>query len=203
MKIIRKILRKTSSILRSINFIAVNLNVSKKFLSIPKYTKDNIVYQGAGKLKDIRDANNLYFSMNGGKSFGWKKNIIYRIAGNKLLFIARNNSNKEVVAIGLYYFNKRDICESSVHEGFTGVKEVFQRQGIGTAMRKHAIDHFFNSGLLAISSRVSLSNTYSLSSNQKLGFKPVEKYFDPIMNEERYYLLYEFVYNKKFRGNPK
>ena len=64
-----------------------------------------------------------------------------------------------------------------------------QGQGLGTAMRKHAISHFEQTGLAGISSRVSLSNAPSLRSNERLGFHIVETYFDPEMAEERAYMI--------------
>ena len=57
-------------------------------------------------------------------------------------------------------------------------------------MTKFAIDVLGSSSFIqGISSRVSLNNKASLQSNLKLGFKPVEQYFDKQMNEERFYLI--------------
>jgi RimJ/RimL family protein N-acetyltransferase len=94
-----------------------------------------------------------------------------------------------LIGTELYYFNQRDLQEKTIHQGFRGILPAWQGRGIGTLLTGYAISHFKNSKIDGISSRVSLNNLASLRSNMKLGFKPVEEYFDKDMCENRYYLV--------------
>ena len=85
--------------------------------------------------------------------------------------------------------NKRDVVEKTIHLGFVGVLSEWQGKRVATTIMTIATDHFNNSRLDGISSRVSLNNLPSLKLHANHGFKPVEKYFDNEMNEERYYLI--------------
>src|SRR5690606_13899852 len=87
------------------------------------------------------------------------------------------------------YFNRRDRREGTVHVGFSGIETSRQGKGLGTRLRSYGIKHFRSNGLAGISSRISFSNTASLRSNEKLGFKVVEQYYDSTTNEQRYYLV--------------
>ena len=89
----------------------------------------------------------------------------------------------------LFYMNPRDFKENTVHEGFIGVLPEYEGQGIATQMRKVAKQHFKQAGFSGISSRISKENLGSLHSAKKIGFEPVEEYFDNNMKEERYYLI--------------
>ena len=96
---------------------------------------------------------------------------------------------RSIVGINFYYLNFRDFKEGTVHEGFVGVAPGFEGQGIATAIRRLAVRHFENSGFSGISSRVSCSNFASLKSARKIGYEPVEKYFDDLSGELRFYLV--------------
>lgn len=118
--------------------------------------------------------------------------ILYKTFGDKILFLATDVGNKEIVGMDMFYFNPRDFTENTIHEGFIGVLPDSEGQGIATQMRQEAIKHFKKYGLSGISTRISKNNLGSLHSAEKLGFTTVEEYFDSITNEERYYMVLSF-----------
>jgi GNAT superfamily N-acetyltransferase len=98
----------------------------------------------------------------------------------------------KIIGMELYYFNRRDIKENTIHQGFRGILPMWQGKGIGTLLTGHAVNYFKNNRLDGILSRVSLSNLASLQSNMKFCFRPIGDYFDKEMRESRYYLIYSF-----------
>jgi GNAT superfamily N-acetyltransferase len=87
----------------------------------------------------------------------------------------------ETAGADLFYFNPRDLKESTVHEGLIFVAEPFRGLGVANAMRQHAMHHFATQGLRGISTRIRQSNIGSLRSAQGLGFKVVER--APVPND--------------------
>lgn len=102
------------------------------------------------------------------------------------------DGRSRVIGMNMYYFNARDILENTVHGAFVGVSESMAGRGVATTLRKVAMQHFARNGIYGISSRISLDNKASLHSAKKLGYQPVEQYFDPDTNTERYYLVWRF-----------
>lgn len=115
------------------------------------------------------------------------RRLLFRILGSRTIFVA--SIGDQIVGFSMYYFNWRDIKQKTIHAGFTGVAKNMQGKGIGTHLRRAAIAHFSNGTLTGISSRISKTNKASLTSSLKLGFQPVEEYYDPRLKEERYYLI--------------
>ena len=116
--------------------------------------------------------------------------ILLKIAGTKLCFVLQDRTTGEVLGYSLYYFNKKDIDENTVHEGYVGIAAKHQGHGVGTMFRKTILRHFAGkTGLYGTSSRVSLSNKASLMSNLRNGYTIQERYFDKYMNEERVYMV--------------
>lgn len=130
----------------------------------------------------------LYKKLNNEKNLGTAKTLLLKIFGTRLCLAAYNKDN-QLIGISLYYFNARDKKENSIHEGYTGVDPRFQNKGLGTELRRLAASHFFSCGLKAISSRVSADNKASFRSALKLGFEPVETYWDSKLGEKRYYMV--------------
>lgn len=119
----------------------------------------------------------------------FKRWVLYA-TGRRLSFALIDDSRNEVVGLGLYYFNARDLRDGTVHVGFTGIAPYLRGRGIGTKLRRHALRHFARTSFIrGVSSRVSLNNPASLVSNINLGFKERERYFDPILEVERVYLV--------------
>lgn len=179
--------------LSTARFLGRNLWHARSIPSVPIRTVttksgDIVILRGARK-SDITAIDRMFAQLHDGASLGRNRQLLYRLSGHSLVVVAEEEDANSVIGIGLYYFNARDVRERTVHQGFRGVEPARQGCGIGSVITRHAIKHFARTRLSGISSRVSLDNTGSLKSNEKLGFKPVERYFDPQLNEERYYLV--------------
>ena len=152
---------------------------------IPR-TENGIVYRGLDR-HFLKAAFSLYSELNSGESLPWSRRLFYHLFGRRMAFVA--TIDERVVGIAFYCFKMRDIKANTVHSSFSGVSPAFQGKGIGTEMRRSAMLHFFKNGVSGYSSRISLSNTYSMRASLKLGFRPVEKYYDKQKGEERCYML--------------
>lgn len=160
------------------------------FTKIELTEKENIIVRHYSAA-DEKTVGKLYEQLNIIYLSKAHKNL-YKTFGSKLLFVATDSNNDQIIGIDMFYFNPRDFNENTVHEGFIGVLPEYQGQGIATIMRQQAIKHFKKNGLAGISTRISKNNLGSLHSAEKLGFKPVEEYYDEAMGEERYYLVCKF-----------
>lgn len=186
---------------KSLNKIKFRLNLKKTEIKcggldvIELYEADDFIVRGA-VAHDIEQLKIIYGRLNNVDLSRSNINLLKNFPG-RLILIAEvtRGSKSNIVGMNLFYFNSRDFKEGTIHEGFIGVVPEFEGKGIATAMRKHAIAHFRRSGLSGISTRISKNNIASLLSAEKLGFKPFEEYFDPIMQEERYYLVCNFENN--------
>ena len=152
-------------------------------------TNSSLVFRGAD-INDLSQIKWLYKKLSGNKLSGSNIKLL-KYCAKKLVIIAEKeiNGSKKIIGMDLYYMNPRDFQDFTVHEGFIGVLPEYEGQGIATQMRKHAITHFKKAGFKGISTRISKSNIGSLRSAEKLGFKPVEEYFDSLKNEDRYYMV--------------
>jgi GNAT superfamily N-acetyltransferase len=139
--------------------------------------------------KYLAAAADLYASLNDGARLGMQKRAVLWLLGSQLCLVARDMETNELMGMVIYYFNARDEREGTVHEGYIGVRERARNAGLGTFMRRHALEHFARTGLSGVSSRISVGNLPSLKSNEKLGFVAVETYFDPSMGDRRHYLV--------------
>jgi hypothetical protein len=153
-----------------------------------------IVIRGAS-IKELKEALCIYSVYNNNDKIGISRYMVYLFVSRKMVFIARDISVNRIIGTELYYFNQRDLREKTVHQGFRGILPAWQGRGMGTSLTACAVNHFKNSKIDGISSRVSLNNLASLRSNMKLGFRPVEAYFDENMHENRYYLICPFGKN--------
>lgn len=187
-----KILRKIKTALSILTFVLMNVY---KSLGLKKLSPRSCVHKHVGGYTVCGlDKNNktavydLYCKYNSSQKVSLANKIIWHYLGNKLCFILEDE-NKQVIGINLYYFNKRDVKQGTIHEAFIGISAQTRGKGLATMLRKTAIDHLKKSGLKGVSTRISLNNLPSLQSSLKLGFKPVETYFDEKMQEERHYLI--------------
>jgi len=158
-----------------------------KFSIIDSNVYSDLVIRGYKPL-DEEEVSKIYIQLNG---IGFSKyhRDLYKLAGDKILLLAADMKTNKIVGMDMFYFNSRDFKENTIHEGFIGVLPEFEGQGIATKMRQEAINHFRRNGLSGISTRISKNNLGSLRSAEKLGFKPVEQYYDEQMQEERYYMI--------------
>lgn len=138
--------------------------------------------------KHLAATDRLYASLTGGARLRLLK-VLLGAFGSRLCLLARRTDSNEVVGMAVYYFNARDRREGTVHEGYIGLREAERSRGLGTFMRRHALENFSRSGLAGVSSRISAGNLASLKSNRNLGFVPIETYFDASTGEKRHYLV--------------
>lgn len=157
-------------------------NIQKKNLATR-----NILIRGC-KLSELNEVENLYNNLNG-SSFSPINKCLLMIISKKNLIIAIDESTNKIIAMNFYYINQRDFFENTIHEGFIGVLPEYEGQGIATNMREHAKSHFKISNFSGISSRVSKNNLASFQSAKKAGFKPIEEYYDEVLDQERFYLI--------------
>ena len=137
----------------------------------------------------------LYQQLNGGAVFSPMQRWLYRQIGRRCLFVVEQKDSfgaYKIVGMNIYYMNKRDIEENTIHEGFIGVVPDLSGRGIATKMRQIAIQHFKLAGFSGVSTRISLNNSASLMSAKKIGFQPVEEYQDYFTGEKRYYMICNF-----------
>ncbi len=170
-------------------FLYRNLHMAYGISKIPRRDYKSICFSTC-TFRTVSSVMNLYQKFHDGKKLGLGKRLILRLAGEKLCLVVTDEQTHEIAGYSLYYFNDRDRKEGTVHEGDTYLLPEYRGQGIGTAQRRHALYHFARCPFLkGVSSRVSLNNQASLKSNENLGFKPIERYFDRSMNEERVYMI--------------
>lgn len=166
---------------------------------IVRFKKTNIInkeevdeflsYRGAD-VNDLSQIKQIYMELSGNELSSSNIKLL-KYCAKKLVIIAEKkvNGSEKIIGMDLYYMNPRDFQESTVHEGFIGVLPGYEGQGIATQMRKHAMAHFKQARFKGISTRISKNNIGSLRSAEKLGFKPVEEYYDSLKNEDRYYMV--------------
>lgn len=149
----------------------------------------NIIISSINSKKELKDAYTIYSHLHNNKQLGVEKRILFFFLSKKCFFIVKDANTYDLIGIEFYYANKRDVMEKTIHQGFRGILPEWQGKKIGTMLTTNAINHFRNNHIDGITSRVSLNNKPSLISNMKLGFRPIELYFDNDMNEDRYYLV--------------
>lgn len=180
-----------SRVVSTSTFFARNLWYGRVAIPFPETRFGKFIVNPLSR-KHLPDVANLYRTLNGGERLSRQKMAILWLLGSRLCLIASDSDRNEVVGMAIYYFNARDRKQGTVHEGYVGLHEAVRSIGLGTFMRRHALENFARSDLAGVSSRVSLSNIPSLKGSKKLGFIPVETYFDPSIGEERQYLVCDF-----------
>lgn len=179
-------------------FIIRNLLCSVKMPEFQKFEFDELVIESC-RSEYLEEVFHLYKDLHNGKDLSRRNKLLLRLAGNKFCYVVRSGS--EIVGIGLYYFNKKDVRENTIHEGYTGLKKEYRGKGVGTIARKNALYHFSQvKSIMGVSSRISLDNEASYRGNVKLGFEVVEKYFDTGLKKERAYLICDL---KKYKQTLK
>lgn len=177
------------------NRLRVEVNLTKTFKRsklincIAKNQYENYLIRGA-TIYDLEQLKKIYRQLNKGEFSKTHIKLLIKCP-EKLLLVAEKkvNTSIQIVGMDMFYINPRDFKQKTVHEGFIGVLPDYEGQGIATQMRKDAIRHFTSSGFKGISTRISKNNIGSLRSAEKLGFVPIETYFDEAMQEERHYLI--------------
>lgn len=183
-------MRKIKGLLSQLYWLLQNLWQARSIRPIISYQDPQTGFQYQGLSKEyFQDFLRLKKELSDNRDLSRIQKTLYKIVGDRLVLIAIDTQPNKLVGLNMFYFNKRDLHENSVHEGFIGVSSQYQGKKIATTMRKKVKLHFMKNNLKGISSRVSLNNQGSLRSALKVGFKPVEKYYDNTLGEERYYLV--------------
>lgn len=178
----------------NILFFARNTNAARRVFEIKRETVGEFVFRGYSS-SDAGPIAAIYQELNSGAVFSRLQRKLYMRIGRRCLFVVECIDVfgvSRIVAMNMYYFNRRDIRDDTVHEGFIGVLPEYSGRGIATEMRKMAVEHFRASGFSGISTRITLDNTASLVSARKIGFQPVERYEEPSTGEQRYYMICKF-----------
>lgn len=186
----RKIFRKSLSLLNGCQFILENLWATRK-LPLIKTVKVGELTIGFPRKNELQEVMNIYQELRSSQSISLANDVIWRLLRRKLVFVAKDLKNN-ILGIGLTYFNKRDIEERTLHLAFLGVKVSASNRGIGSMIEQTEVNHFKNTNLLGLSARISLSNIGALRISERNGFVPITKYYDTTMGEERYYLIKMF-----------
>lgn len=165
-------------------------SIKISFLPVFLESKSNGIKIRGANSNELDEINKIYEKLNF-QSLSKYQRIQFKIHSKKNFIVAEQyiNGNKKLVGMDMYYLNPRDFSDGTIHEGFIGVMPDFEGQGIATRMRILAKEHFRDAGFRGISTRISKNNLGSINSAKKLGFEPVEAYFDVVMNEDRYYLI--------------
>ncbi|PXX95533.1 GNAT family N-acetyltransferase [Halomonas sp. LBP4] len=183
-------LRRLHAACGGIKVVLRNLVVGRKVSGMGGRVRENLVYRGM-EAREYGQVMKLYASLHGGRRPNWVIRAVCRLLGAKmtLIAVARYQGQARVVGMSMFYVNRRDIADETIHEGFIGVSPDMTGRGVASELRRMAIHHFEANGFKGISSRISLDNEASLASAEKLGFVPVERYHDPVMRADRQYLI--------------
>ena len=187
-----------SSFMIRVRNILSQITLTYREMSVFFFKKDfktrnfgNVVISSAS-FREINEIEKIYFRLNK-KKFKFFQRLSLYFNSRKRLLIARSTDTPScIVALNFYYLNQRDLFEKTVHEGFIGVLEKYQGQGIASKLRKLAVDHFSSNGFDGISTRISETNLGSLKSARNLGFEIEERYFDQKLAEIRFYMVCRF-----------
>ncbi len=174
----------------SLRFLARNVWLSRRLDSIPPLNSDRLRLHGASR-GSLHSLDALFASAPGIFQPTQDLRRLYESHGNRLALIAESRSEAgwEVAAANLYYFNKRDGKESTIHEGLLFVREPFRSLGIASAMRRYALAHFGQQGICGISTRIRQSNTRSLRSADSCGFRIVDSRPLPDLSDVEHYMI--------------
>ena len=179
-------------LIQNLYFIMYNIHRCRSLRWIPSHDIDlryNIIPCIGQSLQTVEA---VYSMLSDDMALSKRNRMLFMVCGRKLVFVLYDKVAEKIIGVEFYYFNKRDINENTIHQGFRGILPEYQGKGLGTALTQYAYDIFSKTSLKGMSTRVSCNNLSSLISNKKIGFEPVEKYFDSSMNEERYYMICKF-----------
>lgn len=188
--LVKKITAKISALLSEIRFLIRNVRVAFSISKIPERKVGSIRTFGLDG-ETYPQAKELYEKFNSSRRLGRSRRLLYHIFGSRLVVACKDQDGK-LLGAAFYYFNERDVKDGTVHQSFSVVDSSARGKGVATEIRRSAILHFSNNGFKGLSSRVSIENKASLSSNYKLGFVSREIYTDPVTGLARHYLVCEF-----------
>ena len=175
-------------------FVVRNFISARRLAEIKNEEVSGLLFRGYSA-SDVEVISKIYQQLNKGASFSRVQRGLYSHIGGRCLLVVEQKDAigvSRIVGMNMYYLNRRDVQEKTIHEGFIGVVPEAGGQGVATKMRQAAIRHFKLAGFSGISTRISLNNSASLMSAKKIGFQPVEEYQEPSTGEKRYYMVCKF-----------
>lgn len=187
-------LARVQSKLSGLAFAGRNISAARRLIEIRSEEIGELLFRGYSP-SDADAISKIYYELNNGVDFSGLQRVLYRCIGKRCLLVVEQRDAagaSKIVGMNIYYMNKKDVKENTIHEGFVGVVPEACGRGIATKMRQMAIWHFKSAGFSGISTRISLKNSASLVSAKKIGFQPVEKYQEPSTGEQRYYMVCKF-----------
>ena len=153
-----RLIRLPKSILSISIFLARNLWQARKIPVIDKGTYDDVEFLPCTK-DLVSNVSKLYAQFHEGIKLGLDKKTLYSLAGEKLCLVVRDKKTNQIVGYSLYYFNRRDIKEATIHGGDISLHSDYRGKGIGTAQRLHILRHFARCpSIKGLSSRINLDN---------------------------------------------
>lgn len=154
-------------------------------------TVDNKVTYRPMRYADFAEVKEMYFELYHGSQLNFFIRILYRLMAKKLVLVAERDVNGTIELQGVLflYLNERDVRENTIHVSFIGVKPSRRNYKISDSIVDICADHYRAFGFSGLSARVSVDNKASISLVTRLGFKPVEKYFDNSREKIRLYLI--------------
>lgn len=94
------------------------------------------------------------------------------------------------MGFAFFYFNLDDFKNHRIHLALIAISPYYRGNGYGTQLAKYAWDSFRRvKWLKGISTRYSLNNAASRRIHEAYGFRPVIKYYDERLGEERVYAV--------------
>lgn len=175
-------------------FYIRNVRKAKKIDEIKGEVKGEFIFRSYC-ISDEKSIAAIYEKLNNGEKYSLMQRILFNRIGHKFMFVVEKINplgRSEIVGMNMYYLNKRDLQENTIHEGFIGVLPEIAGQGVATNMRKMALNHFKIQSFSGISTRISSKNYASIASAKKIGFQTVEEYEEHTTCSQRLYMICHF-----------
>lgn len=177
--------------LNSVIFFLNNIGLASGVPCIKEEKIGDLNFRGY-QISDESEILKIYQNSNKGNGLSLLQRKLFSWIGSRFMIVVEQkelSGQSRIVGMNMYYANKRDLKENTIHEGFIGVVPVLSGRGIATTMRKMAVNHFRLAGFIGISTRITVSNTASLRSAKNIGFESVEQYNDTQIQDDRYYMI--------------
>lgn len=171
-----------------IRLFVQNFNNAKTLRPIAGKSADKYLFVGMERA-DFFKFRFLYF-MASGKKLNLFQFVLSWLYSDRLVMCCIEKSTNRLIGAEIYYFNQRDLDNSTIHQGYRMIHHSYQGMGIGTMLTKYSLRHFKSQNLQGVSSRVKSDNMSSLKSNLKSGFKIAETFKLPNGVDEYYLVAY-------------
>lgn len=188
------IYRRIKSRIDAVEFYIRNVRAANKIGKIKTEVIDTLIFRGYCS-SDEKSISEIYKNLNDGAIYSLIQRMLFSRIGRQFMFVVEEIDplgKSQIVGMNMYYLNKRDHQENTIHEGFIGVLPKIAGQGVATKMREMAVSHFKMARFSGISTRISLNNVASLVSARKIGFQTVEEYQEQATCEQRLYMVFRF-----------